>query len=178
MWNLFGVVVFQRSVLDWRRAWSQSDTDICAFFYLWNLFGVVVFQRSMLDWKRGWDQSAMGICAFFYMWNLFGVCKCRFLILFFHMFSYLFLINRTILLERQAFNRFSCLHQVLKKIFSYANLYTLKGVSENIMQNIFVYNIFQFFSIFVCKTDVTVLYCDRCYVTCLYSLLADVMPYL
>ena len=44
-------------------------------------------------------------------------CKCRFLILFFHMVSYIFSLMGLFLLERQAFNRFSCLHQVLKKIF-------------------------------------------------------------
>ena len=32
------------------------------------------------------------------------------------------------------------------------------GVSENVFQNIFVYNIFQF----LYKTDVIVLHCDRC----------------
>ena len=59
LWNLFGVVVFQRSMLDWRRGWGQSAIGICAFFYMWNLFGVVVFQwgqichRYMLDWDLG-----------------------------------------------------------------------------------------------------------------------------
>ena len=74
LWNLFGVGVFQRSMLNCRReGWGQSAMSICSFFYLWNLFGVGVFQRSMLDWWRGWDQSAMSICSFFYLWILFGV---------------------------------------------------------------------------------------------------------
>ena len=32
-------------------------------------------------------------------------CKCRFLILFFHMFSYLFLINRTIFVRETSFQQ-------------------------------------------------------------------------
>ena len=78
MWNLFGVVVFQRSMVSWRgyiglkyicillyvklfwcsyfpEIYSQlggtSAFGICVFFFMWNLFGVVVFQRSMLDWR-------------------------------------------------------------------------------------------------------------------------------
>ena len=43
-------MVFQRSMLDWRRGWSQSAMGICVFFYMSNLFKVVVFQRSMLNW--------------------------------------------------------------------------------------------------------------------------------
>ena len=54
MSNLFGVVVFQRSMLDWRREWDQSAMGICAFFYMGNLFGVMVFQRSILNCRRGW----------------------------------------------------------------------------------------------------------------------------
>ena len=56
---------------------------------------------------------------------------------------------------------------------------------QKILSKIFLYIIFFNFSIFVCKTDVTVLYCDRCCVTycilcwqmlCLiYNDLADVI---
>ena len=45
-------------------------------------------------------------------------------------------------LERQAFNRFSCLHQVLKKIFVPVTFIYLRSVSENIMPNNIVYNYF------------------------------------
>ena len=71
--NLLWVMVFQRSMLDWRRGgWGQSAMGICAFCYLWQLFDVVVLHRYMLYWRRGvGGQSAMGICAFCYIWNLF-----------------------------------------------------------------------------------------------------------
>ena len=54
IWNVFGVLVFQRSILNWRRGWDQSAIDICALCYIWNLFGVMVFQTSMLNWRQGW----------------------------------------------------------------------------------------------------------------------------
>ena len=47
MWNLVGVVVFQRSMVDWG---SLSALGMHALFYMWNLVGVVVFQRSMVNW--------------------------------------------------------------------------------------------------------------------------------
>ena len=48
-------MVFQRSMLPWRRGWGQSAIGICAlcYIYIGNLFGVKVFQRSMLNWRRG-----------------------------------------------------------------------------------------------------------------------------
>ena len=47
-------MVFQRSMLDWRRGWGQSAMGICELCYIYmNLFGVMVFQRSTLDWRRG-----------------------------------------------------------------------------------------------------------------------------
>ena len=49
MWNLCGVVVLHRSVVDWRRGWGQSAMAICAFCYIWNLCSVVVLHRSMVD---------------------------------------------------------------------------------------------------------------------------------
>ena len=52
-------------------------------------------------------------------------------------------------LERQAFNRFSCLHLVLKKIFVPVIFIYLRGVSENIMPNNIIYNYFEFCNYFV-----------------------------
>ena len=77
MWNLFGVVVFHTSIVNWRwGAWymcillsvklfwcsgipyiyGQLDRgtcalSICAFCYMLNVFGVVVFHRSMVNWR-------------------------------------------------------------------------------------------------------------------------------
>ena len=68
MWNLFGLVVFQRSIFNWRGyicLWYM-----CILLYVWNLFGVVVFQRSLLNWG---GTFSLGIYAYYYMWNLFGV---------------------------------------------------------------------------------------------------------
>ena len=103
MSNWFGVVVFQRSMLNWKRGWGQYAMGICVFCYIWQLFGVLVFQRSMLDWRRWggvslpWDMcillymkliwcsgasliyahlggtSDWGICEFYDMYNCFGV---------------------------------------------------------------------------------------------------------
>ena len=33
--NLFDVVVFERSMLDWRRGWGQSAMGICALCYIY-----------------------------------------------------------------------------------------------------------------------------------------------
>ena len=73
------------------------------------------------------------------------------------MFSHLQDLNY---LERQAFNRFSCLHPVLKKIFVPVIFIYLRGVSENIMPNNIINNYFLIFVIILYKTDVIVLYCD------------------
>ena len=35
IWDWFGVMVFQRSLLNWRRAWGQSAIDICALCYIY-----------------------------------------------------------------------------------------------------------------------------------------------
>ena len=79
MLNIFRVVIFHRSMVNWRRGalvyvhsaicetyvvlwysihlWSigggTSALSICAFCYLLNLFSVVVFYRSMVNWRRG-----------------------------------------------------------------------------------------------------------------------------
>ena len=99
MWNLFGVVVLNGSMINWgvgsiflgymcillygKLIWcssvgwiydwlmgAPSTMGIFAFYYMWNAFGVVVLHGSMINWRRA---SAMDIFAFFYMGNLFGV---------------------------------------------------------------------------------------------------------
>ena len=58
-----GVLVFHRSIGDWRRGygrsivnlrrgWGLSAMGICEFCYIWNLFCVMVFQKSMLEWRE------------------------------------------------------------------------------------------------------------------------------
>ena len=97
MLNLFGVVVFLTSMVNWRGnicpkytcillyvklIWcsgisyiygelEEGGLGICAFCYMLNLFGVVVFLTSMIKWRGG--TSAQSICAFGYILNLFGV---------------------------------------------------------------------------------------------------------
>ena len=125
MWKLFGVLVFHRFMVNWRRGpwymcillsvklfWCSgiwyisgqlevgpSALSICAFCYMLNVFGVVVFHRFMVNWRRGpwymcillsvklfWcssipyisgqlevGPSALSICAFCSMLNIFGV---------------------------------------------------------------------------------------------------------
>ena len=34
LWNIIGVVVFHRSMVNWRRGCGQSAMSICAFFYI------------------------------------------------------------------------------------------------------------------------------------------------
>ena len=97
MWKLFGVVVFHRSMVNWRK----EGLCICAFCSMWNFCGVAVLHRSMVNW-RGYicpkymcillyvthiwcsgipytygqlegGTSALSICAFCYMLNLFSV---------------------------------------------------------------------------------------------------------
>ena len=48
-------MVFQRSILNWRRGWGQSGMGIYALFYIYRCakFGVAVFKASMLDWGVG-----------------------------------------------------------------------------------------------------------------------------
>ena len=67
-WNLFGIMLFQTSMLDWRREWGQSAMGICPLCYIWNLFGVMVFQTSMLNWRRGVGSICHGyMCIVLYM---------------------------------------------------------------------------------------------------------------
>ena len=91
IWNLFSVVVFHRSMVNWRRG-----LGICAFCYMWNLFGVAVFHTYLVSWrgyicpkymcillyvKLIWcsgipkiygqlEEGGLGICALYYMWKL------------------------------------------------------------------------------------------------------------
>ena len=48
MWNLFGVVLFHRSMVDWRRR-CVCPRYMCILLYV-KLFCVVVFHRSMVNW--------------------------------------------------------------------------------------------------------------------------------
>ena len=45
MLNLFGVVVFHRSMVNWR----EGGPGICEFCYMLNLFGVVVLHTFLVD---------------------------------------------------------------------------------------------------------------------------------
>ena len=42
-------MVFQRSMLNWRRGWGQSAMGLCAC----NCFGVVMLHRCIVNWRRG-----------------------------------------------------------------------------------------------------------------------------
>ena len=103
MWNLFGVKVFQRSIVIVVR--GRCILSICEFYYMWNLFSVMVFHRSYCQFGFGlgdvfsvyvysairetylvltvvhtpfvnWSvegRCILSICAFCYRWNVFGV---------------------------------------------------------------------------------------------------------
>ena len=59
-----------------------------------------------------------------------------------------FLINRTILFRETSFQQVLLSSLVPKENIPQAILYTLEGVSENVFQNIFVYNIFSIYQFF------------------------------
>ena len=91
MWNLCSVVVFHRSVVNWRRGpwymcillyvkllWCSSipyiygslkgvtsAQIICVISHVWNLFGVVVYHTSVVNWRGLWYMSHS--C---YIWNI------------------------------------------------------------------------------------------------------------
>ena len=95
IWNLFSVVVFHTSMVNWRRGpwymcillyvqllWCSSfpyiygqleegtsALSICAFCYMWNLCGVVEFHRIYGQLEEGEGTSDVVVCALFYMWN-------------------------------------------------------------------------------------------------------------
>ena len=74
MSNFCSVVVFQRSMLDWRRGkGSVCHGYMCILLYV-RLIWCSGFPEIYAWLEEGaWGQSAMGICAFFYMSNLIGV---------------------------------------------------------------------------------------------------------
>ena len=47
--KLFGVVLFQGSMLDWRKGWGQSAMGLYAYCFIGNFFSVVVLHRSIVD---------------------------------------------------------------------------------------------------------------------------------
>ena len=74
MWNLFGVVVFQRSMIDWKRVMgSVCHGYMCILLYV-KLLQCSGFPEIYAWLEEGaWGQCAMGICAFFYMSNFCSV---------------------------------------------------------------------------------------------------------
>ena len=69
-WNLFGVIVFHRSLSIEMQ--GRCIISICVFCYMWNLFGIMVFYRHIAKWSVG-GRYILSICAFSDMWNLCGV---------------------------------------------------------------------------------------------------------
>ena len=62
MCNLFGVMVFHTSIVNWGVDVSSVyvHSAICVTY-----FGVMVFQRSIVNWSGG--TCILSICAFCYM---------------------------------------------------------------------------------------------------------------
>ena len=60
--NLFGVMVFQTSIIDWGRGWGQSAMGICA---LQDIYMKLIWCNSFPDISAQLEggSSAMGICA-------------------------------------------------------------------------------------------------------------------
>ena len=91
MWNLFGVVVFNTSMVNWgggyicpkhmcillyvKCIWCSGIPEIHGqleegtFCYVWNLFSVVVLHRSKVSWRR----EVLSTCVLCYLWKFFGV---------------------------------------------------------------------------------------------------------
>ena len=46
MWNLFDVVVYHTSMINWRGGFG-----IYALCYMWNFCGVAVYHTSMVNWR-------------------------------------------------------------------------------------------------------------------------------
>ena len=74
MWNLFGVVVLNRSMVNW----LGSGVNLPNMNLLWNLLYMKLiwcngFPEIYAWLEEEWGQSVMGICALCYTWNLFGV---------------------------------------------------------------------------------------------------------
>ena len=90
----------------------------------------------------------------------FLLCKCRFLILFLNMNYCIFSSTGLFLFRETSFQQILLSSSGLKEnIFPSKFIYTW-SVSENIFLNVYVYNIFSIFNFY--KTDVIVLWCDRC----------------
>ena len=70
-------MVFQRSMVNWRRGWGQSAIGRCALCYIYlkliwcNGFPEIYAQLE----EGGWGQSAMGICALCYIYMKFMWCN-------------------------------------------------------------------------------------------------------
>ena len=75
MWNLFGVVVFQRSLLDCRRVWRSVCYRYKCILLSVKLIWCSGFPEIYAWLERGWGQSSIGISAFFYLWNCIW-CSC------------------------------------------------------------------------------------------------------
>ena len=67
MLNLFGVVVFHTSMVNWSGGVGTSALSICAFCYMCNSFSVMVLHRSLVIWRMG----DLAICEFCYLLNFF-----------------------------------------------------------------------------------------------------------
>ena len=102
MWNLFGIEVFQRSIVNCSGGWMYPQymyilghvkliwynsipyifgnwsvehrcvLSLYAFCYRWNLIGVQVFHKSFVNWSVE-DRCILSMCVFCYMSNLFSV---------------------------------------------------------------------------------------------------------
>ena len=99
MWDIFGVMVFQRSIVNWSGGYMYPQCmfilqyvkfiwcngipyiygqlggtyawSICTLCYTLHIFGVVVWIH--LWWIGVGGTYILSICACCYMWNLFGV---------------------------------------------------------------------------------------------------------
>ena len=68
-------MVFQRSMVDWRRElgsiWHRYMCIVLYMKLMWcNGFPKIYEQlqlQLLLIWRRGWGQSGMGICALYYI---------------------------------------------------------------------------------------------------------------
>ena len=74
IWNSFGVVVFQRSMLNWRR---EHEVNLPWVYVHSAIYETYFMQLCCIDLWSFWGgvgvSLPMGICAFCYIWNLCGV---------------------------------------------------------------------------------------------------------
>ena len=72
IWNIFGVLVFQRSMLNWRRGLgSICHRYMCIVLYM-KLIWCIGFPEIYACLEEG-VQSVIGRCALCYIWNISGV---------------------------------------------------------------------------------------------------------